>query len=224
MADRLWRAQVTIPMDSALPEDSIVNVWHFDDDDDPVAAPDDTRDWVMQALTGFYNSIDGVVYPNQITSTAQVKLYDLRDPEPRIPIFTEPLTITPNAADMLPAEVALCLSFAAAPESGTIAARRRGRIFLGPLHTGAVEYVAGQARPTSLVMNSIKDAAAVLVDGISHPGSPGLHLKWAIYSPTTDLTSSIDDAFNDVVSGWVDNAFDTQRRRGAVATSRVTFS
>jgi hypothetical protein len=45
--------------------------------------------------------------------------------------------------------------------------------------------------------------------------------RLAIFSPTT-LSSggSIDDAWNDAVNVWVDDAFDTQRRRGARATTR----
>jgi hypothetical protein len=40
---------------------------------------------------------------------------------------------------------------------------------------------------------------------------------WVVYSPT-------DDAYHEVANGWVDNAWDTQRRRGYKPTSRTTFT
>lgn len=224
MADRLWRAQVSIPMDTALPEDAIVNTWHFDDDDDPIAAPDDTRDWIMQALTGFYQTIDNVLLAASVTSPATVRLYDMADPTPRQPLFTEQIALTPvNGDDGLPSEVALCLSFSAAVSSGQNAARRRGRLYLGPIATAAITTEGGARRPSAAVRTVIANAAAVVRNGIEHPGSPGLHLKWAIYSPTTDATDTLANAFNDVATGWIDDAFDTQRRRGARPTTRTTF-
>lgn len=224
MADRLWRAQVSIPMDTALPEDAIVNTWHFDDDDDPIAAPDDTRDWIMQALTGFYQTIDNVLLAASVTSPATVRLYDMADPTPRQPLFTEQIALTPvNGDDGLPSEVALCLSFSATVSSGQNAARRRGRLYLGPIATAAITTEGGARRPSAAVRTVIANAAAVVRNGIEHPGSPGLHLKWAIYSPTTDATDTLGNAFNDVATGWIDDAFDTQRRRGARPTTRTTF-
>jgi hypothetical protein len=40
---------------------------------------------------------------------------------------------------------------------------------------------------------------------------------WCLYSRKLDLMPEI-------VGGWVDNAWDIQRRRGYAATSRTTFS
>jgi hypothetical protein len=225
MADRLYRAQVTIPLDSGIPDDAVVNTWHFDDDDDPIAGPEDTQGWILDALTGFYQAIDSVVYPAIVASAATVRMYDMRDAEPRVPRAIETIALTPSANDALPSEVALCLSFAAPYTSGVNPARRRGRIFLGPLNAGVGGMVGSQNRPDLAVRQTIAAAAATLVDGVEHPGSPGLHLKWAIYSPATDAGgATLDDSFFDVTSGWIDDAFDTQRRRGAAPTERTVFS
>lgn len=225
MADRLYRAQVTIPLDSALPDDAIVNTWHFDDDDDLAAGPEDTQGWIMDALTGFYQAIDSEIFPSTVGTQAVVRMYDLRDPEPRQVKAMDTITLTPSAVAPLPNEVALCLSFAATQASGINPQRRRGRLFLGPIKNTAAEVVGSQLRPLEATRVAIAAAAATLVDGVSHPGSPGLHLKWAIYSPTTDAAgASLDDSFFDVVSGWIDDSFDTQRRRGAEATTRTVFS
>lgn len=225
MADRLWRAQVSIPLDSGVPEDAIVNTWHFDDDDDPVAAPGDTRDWIMQALRNFYQTIDATLFPRTIGANATVKLYDIAAPMPRQPLFTETLALTPADQDALPSEVALCLSFAAAMESGVPPARRRGRVFIGPLATTVAEQVNSQSRPSTAAMTVLRDAADALQNGVVHPGAGNPYrLRWSIYSPKTDETATVGEAFNDVLSGWVDDAFDTQRRRGPGATSRLVFT
>lgn len=224
MADRLWRAQCVIPLDSGVPEDSIVNTWYFDDDDDPVAAPGDTSGWIADQLQAFYQAIDGVLFPTTVATPMTIRLYDMAEPEPRQPVDTWEIPLTPSASQPLPNEVALCLSFAAANESGVPPARRRGRVFLGPVAESAVAVINSQSRPVLAVRETVRDAAAALMS-FTHPASPGLHLKWSVFSPTTLASAggSLASAFNDVVSGWVDDAWDTQRRRGAVTTARVTF-
>ena len=225
MADRLYRVQVTVPLDSMIPDDAIVNTWHFDDDDDPVAAPSDTQGWIMQALTAFYTAIDSAVFPASVASPLTVRMYDMREAEPRQPVDVDTIAIVPSADDPLPNEVALTMSFAATPISGVNPQRRRGRLYLGPIAASAGELVNSQWRPKAATRTAIANAASALIDGVEHPGSPGLHLKWAIYSPTTDAGgANLDDSFHDVVSGWVDDAFDTQRRRGCEPTTRTVFS
>jgi len=39
---------------------------------------------------------------------------------------------------------------------------------------------------------------------------------WIVYS-------TVDQAGHEVIGGWVDNAWDIQRRRGELSTSRLTF-
>jgi hypothetical protein len=224
MADQLLRAQVTIELDGAVPEDYIVNTWHFDGDD--AVGIQDVNDYyqaVFSLLDGFYASIDEDLFANSISGPAQIKLYDMRDPVERQPVATETLNLTSSASPPLPAEVALCLSFRAAYESGVNPQRRRGRIFLGPIAQSAMEVVAGQARPTAAVRNLLAAAAGTMQEGVLlNVGDPE-RMRWSIYSPTTDATQDIGLAFNDVLDGWIDNAFDTQRRRGPVATARTTF-
>jgi hypothetical protein len=224
VADKLMRAQVTIPMDGALPEDYVTNTWYFDGDDAGLTPTDaEWGDAVHDLLGAFYYVGGAEIFPTQIGANATLKVYDMRDPEPRVPFWTSTFALPAGTGDMLPAEVALCMSFAASPLSGVNQARRRGRVFLGPCRVGAQTIVASQSRPTDGVRNGIAAAAATLIDGLD--AVPGAKVKWAIYSPTTDLGgASIDDSFHDVVSGWVDNAWDIQRRRGPAPTARATFS
>ena len=224
MADRLWRCQVSIPLDSAIPEDAIVNTWHFDDDDDPVAAPEDTAEWIFDLMRDFYTAVDGAVFPSTVSNVATMKLYDMAIPAvDRELLYSSTITLSPSADAPLPNEVALCLSMKAADSPGVNPARRRGRIYLGPVKNTALEVIDSQARPTSAVRTAVAGAAAGLQAGFEHPASPGLRLRWSIYSPTTDIAGTVGESFNDVLSGWVDNSFDTQRRRGCAPTSRTTF-
>jgi hypothetical protein len=95
--------------------------------------------------------------------------------------------------------------------------RRKGRVFLGPLSTGTVSQSsnAGDVRPESTTMAAFLASGLALV--LDTAGDPRL----AIYSPTTDATSTVDDAFFDVEDLWIDNSFDTQRRRGGAPTVRT---
>lgn len=225
MADKLMRAQVTIPLDAGLPEDYITNTWYFDGDDALGAQPVESyHNAVMSLLTAFYQAIDGVIFPSTVNSPAVVKIYDMRDPEERVPELTDTITLTPTADDPLPGEVAIVASFRADYESGVNPQRRRGRIYLGPIATSASEVAFGHSRPSGGARAAIAAACETLQEGqLLNIGDPE-RVRWSVYSPTTDATQSIDDAFNDVMAGWVDDAWDTQRRRGAAATGRNTWS
>lgn len=225
MADRLWRVQCTIPLTNNVPEDSVVNTWYFDDDDDPVAAPEDTAGWIINELTAFYQAIDGVVFPDTVGNAVNVRMYDMADPEPRVQVWDETIPIVPSASDPLPNEVAICLSFSADPQSGQTQARRRGRLFLGPVAQSCMSVIGSHAYVSLATRLAIVNAADALAAGFEHPASPGLRLHWAIFSPTTLASpgGTLGGSFHDVQSGWVDDAFDIQRRRGADATARTTF-
>lgn len=224
MADKLMRAQVTIPLDSALPEDSFVNTFYFDGDDTLGEDLDsEYHSVVYNLLQTFYQSIDAYL-ANSVASPATLKIYDMRDPLPRVPEFTGTIPLTDSAQPPLPSEVALCVSFQADPVSGVAQARRRGRVFIGPLPSTASFAVvtAGQLRPHTALVGAFADAANAMADGADTVG--GSHVSWAVYSPTLDAIGTIDDAFNDVTNGWVDNAYDTQRRRGAAPSSRTLWT
>lgn len=224
MADKLMRAMVTIPLDSGIPEDSIVNVFHFDGDD--FSNPDaEYHEGVLDLLTAFYQAIDTVIFGQNIASPAVLKIYDLRDPTPRVPEYVDEIVLTPLASGIdltLPNEVSICASFQADAVSGQPQARRRGRVFLGPIHYAAAEMVGSQARPTAAARTAIANACDAMAAGYELPVTGSV--KWSVYSPRTDQTSTIDDAFHDVTNGWVDNAFDTQRRRGGAPTTRTLWA
>lgn len=224
MADKLMRALVSIPLDSGIPEDAMVNTLYFDGDD---SEEDDAayHSAVMTLLTGFYQAIDNPLFGQNVAPEATVKIYDMRDALPRVPEFVGTIPLSPLGANSLPSEVAVCLSFQADAVSGLSQKRRRGRIYLGPICADTaltVEVVNGQMRPRASVRTVIANAAHDMAVGTPLPilGS----VKWAVYSPTTDLTSTLDDAFHDITNGWIDDSFDTQRRRGPAPTTRTLWT
>lgn len=215
-------AQVSLERDGAIPEDVIVNSWHFEGDDNTAfetdrARWDDLAPGLTSRLVTFYQSL-GVGWAQTLSGNGEVKLYDFSDAKPRIPRYQEPFVFTPGTSAQ-PGEVALCLSFSAAAEAGANPARRRGRVFLGPLSASSTVVMTegADARPPAAFRQSVIDAALVMATGVADAA------RLAIFSPRTlALGGTVDEAWNDAVNLWVDNAFDTQRRRGADATARTT--
>ena len=110
---------------------------------------------------------------------------------------------------LLPSEVALCLSFQAPRIPGQIQNRRQGRVYIGPLNTG----VASAGRPSSTARSTLAAAAGVLGVDIQ-TDTDGF---WAVWSAMNGTTAEVEE-------GWVDDAFDTQRRRGLQRTTKTTFA
>lgn len=205
---------------SGIPEDRIVNTFHFSGTDTyasmSVAA--------MQRVADFYLD-DGVAGPLQQVNTisaylspwinreAEIRVYDLGDAKPRVPVIT-PITLsTAFSAQGLPEEVALCLSYnGAAPNTK----RRRGRIYIGPLVTGANLGGGGSALgPTRPAVDFVADlckAAQTLA------AKSTAALSWVIRS------SIPSENFVGITHGYVDNAWDTQRRRGPETTARSEWT
>jgi hypothetical protein len=216
--DTLIRAMVTIPRITAIPEDAVQNVWHFDSDDDAQSLDQDA-DWVMELVEPFYVGIQSFM-ASYLGAEITVTMYNMRDVQPRVPFAVRTFAFDPGEPPDFPAEVSQCLSMAATVASGENAARKRGRLYLGPLRAATGVLVNGDVRPGGGFNDTVETAATPLLAGASHAAIGAGSTRWSIYSPTTDAASSIDDAFHDVTRFWLDNAFDTQRRRGARATSR----
>jgi hypothetical protein len=220
MATPRYTVQVRLKRVNGVPADDIVNVWHFEGDDN--ATDDDTRwselvDGLHSRLSTFYGAIDGG-FSQLLSGQAEAIYINPRDPKPRYPRETRPFTFSPSTGARLPGEVALCLSFEGARESGANMRRRRGRIYLGPLAQVVVgpDALGGDARPTTAYVTTILDAAQIMAVGTDGAA------RLAIFSPTEQGDGpSADAAWNDAVRLWVDDAFDTQRRRGANATTRT---
>jgi hypothetical protein len=200
MANNLVTANFT--HDSGLAEDVVVNAWSFNTAGTKIESEATA---IVEALEDFYSAM--VTYRSSLLNGfVTFKFYDRADAKPRVPWHQDVRNVgTSDSA--LPPEVALVTSFKAAPVSGQPPARRRGRLFIGPLSQGALSNTTG--RPTAGVLSALGLASFNLLSASEAAGS----WSWSIWSPT-------DNAAREVFEGWVDNEFDTQRRRGIRASER----
>lgn len=174
------------------------------------------------AVRNFYLDTDGIGTNNIRTymanhawgDNATVKIYELDDAEPRQPVYEEVYDHIPqnSASVALPSEVSSCISFSAPPAAGVPMARRRGRIYIGPLNVDAVE-VGGsslKSRPKAVFMEVACRAFRNLATTMFEAGYAMMQ-----YSPTSGVASAPSVC-------WMDDAWDTQRRRGVAPTGRFT--
>lgn len=209
-----YLVQVAMPNVSAMPEDVVINTFSFIGPDIPT---EPQRTELKTRLTAFYNSVHAPgtarltsFFPSTLAlAGTRIKAYRREDVVPRAPVFDDALPLTPGTGDPLPHEVALVMSFQATAISGTPQAQRRGRIYLGPLSTNVLTPASLDARPTGGFINAVKGAGSFLWS------ESDADWDWVVHS------SIAGDAT--VVGGWVDNAFDSQRRRGTAPTVRSTF-
>jgi hypothetical protein len=140
------------------------------------------------------------------------------------PILTTQWTLggAPLSATDLPSEAAVVATIhdvfwgASAVEAGTTRPKSRhaGRLYIGPFCTTAVAMVGNEAR----VLSNLTDLIARNCrDLIAHAAGIGTATSWSHWSRTLAATFA-------VVGGHVDNAFDTQRRRGVAATTSELWS
>jgi hypothetical protein len=214
-----YRFQYTIPYTSNMPTDVIVNDWSlFWAIGTPSTGDfDNARD----ALVAFYEAVfnNGVVADIQApwiaSGSASLKVYNRADPEPRAPVYMSAAGYTGDAASstLLPPEVAVCASFEAEPLSGVPQARRRGRIFLGGWADSLVNPGDIDEFPTIDVnmRNAIAGACETL-------GTSLVSDNWV-----WEVWSTVNGSGAPVADGWIDDALDTQRRRGQAPTVRTVW-
>lgn len=195
---------------SNLPVDRVINVFHFIGPG--LYAADQPN--AELAVAGFYNTgtgqsttIGSWLSP-WVQRSAEMRSYDLDTVPPRVPTVA-PLGLGATAGNGYAEEVAMCLSYRGALPS---TARRRGRIYIGPLKESAIEaaHAGSPAAPVTALVTDLTVAATRLANDLS--------VDWAVHS--TVPTSN----FVPIVAGWVDNALDTQRRRGPDATTRQLWT
>lgn len=117
----------------------------------------------------------------------------------------------------LPLEVSLCGSYQGSDAIALPPARKRGRLYIGPLSTGAMSTVAGGENAPSSDFRGTLGAALKALAGKSSGNGGALTANWCVHSRASN-------AFSVISQGWVDNAWDTQRRRGERATVRTAWA
>lgn len=211
----VWRAQAVFQLASALPEDRVVNTFHFVANQDSTVSGG-TIEEIAAELGGrlgqFYegNQTNGDSVSNYMSNaitSAKVRVYDLSTPDPR-EVATAAITgFTPSTSSgRLPNEVALCGTM----YSERNLPRRRGRIYIGPFATNALATDSpSDARPAAGLVTAISQGLARLAsEGV------GDRVDLAVLSPTDGVARRVTHA-------WCDNAWDTVRSRGIKSSSRV---
>lgn len=202
------RTQVSFPAASADSEDTVMNTWHFDITD---AHSEGNCTPVATALDTFYTSLITLLSATITWANGRIKMYDLAESTPRAPIYDQPFVISGTASSsMLPPELAVVLTYQAVPLSGVRQSRRRGRLYLGPWSSAANSTASGTI--ASATYTPVATAAAALLTASDSAAG----WAWIVHSETASGNSVVDN-------GWVDNAWDVQRRRGQDASVRVTF-
>nr|CRY97358.1 hypothetical protein [uncultured prokaryote] len=200
--------QITLHTADAVSENFITN--QFAVTGDVSSVPDSEA--LMECFKDFYDYLRLSAFPAEVAKNGHdFKLYIAGGAKPNYPLYesTFDFAVAPTGAG-LPSEVAACLSFQGTRTPGSPQARRRGRVYIGPLL--ATTNTSG--RPSSGLITNMIGAAQQLYDDIGTVTSAG---SWAVWSPTDGLAVPI-------TNGWVDNAFDTQRSRGLARTSRTLYS
>lgn len=199
----------TVALASATGEtaDTTQNTWAMDtgvDDnwDDPQFAAWGT------ALIAFYEELkNGGVLCGTARIGHLIKFYRATTALGNFPRYEAPFSFaTPPAAVDLPREVALCISFRNSQIRNVARGRLRGRLFI--MGFGETQNTGG--RPTTGVIGTLSAAYFNYysrIAGIQPGGAP------AVFSRTDETCYPIDEA-------WVDNEWDTQRRRGTKPTER----
>ncbi len=176
--------------------DHIVNTVHFDDFNVPGAE----SNWQL-----FADDVrDKFRFRNGQPAgwTVETRVYDMADAKPRpVKAFGAPMATTGTGAAG-PREVALCLSYF----SERNLPRFRGRLYIGPYRADFM----GE-RPTTVM----RDGLVTLAGQLAAIG--GVDVDWGLWSPTRN-------AFSKITAGWVDDEWDTIRKRGRKPTTRTTFT
>lgn len=212
-------AQVILAGLTGFSRDNVVNTFHFDRSGSSVPLAT-TLPLVRDALIAFYNGVPvgGGANPlanwlsvllDRGANKSTIKIYDLSTTAPRVPtVYTFTLGAAASGDTGLPTEVAMCLSM----KTADLTKRGRGRVYIGPLVSGAINLDPPNIHPNGGLLNSMRYAGRDLRDA-ANP-SAGM--------PKLSVYSRLSNTMHEVTSFWVDNEFDTQRRRGHRATLRVT--
>lgn len=207
----ILKTQVILPYTTLLPRDLTTNtLWWETGGVDSETEADEVVARIRAAYAVIGPRLASLV--SRATDIARIEGWDWGQPSPRVPIWSVNLPLPNRASNHvdLPSEVAVVCSFRTAYVPGVNRARSWGRVFLGPV-----------CIPTGNAATNVDTALQTLVrqfgETLMTPIDVGADVMWVQRSETSGQIGP-------VLTGWVDNAWDTQRRRGLSATSRQVFS
>lgn len=193
-----WLSKISVPLDTALPRDRVEVNPAWDASSAGAADPDAAALAIAEGVAAYLGAAREV----------NVRLYEAATP----PLLGAPVgeaTKNPGGSLMtstVPRDVSLCLSY----YSGSNIKRRRGRLYLPAQWVIAHTSSSGvAAKPTAGQMTGAGDFATALDLLTTTVGT------WCVWSRA-------DNAFFPVTNWYVDDEWDTQRRRGLRPTTRTT--
>jgi hypothetical protein len=228
---------------TGLPKDQAENVFHFSSATAGAGTvPEATA--CVTALASFFDTAHttggGPALQSYLSpawsETTIIKVYDEDNAvKPKPVLYTGNFTIT-TSGNPLPETVALCMSY----RSTENAPRHRGRIFIGPLSdlamdTNYTEQDAGliESRPSLAFQAALAGAGGflrgALAGGVLWCVRSGIGAgTWAVTAKHTATTKTQFAGtriitYEPVQAGWVENEWDTQRRRHIASTARAPF-
>jgi len=193
MAD--YDVQVVLHSFTALPRDAVVNTFHFD-----VNFPD-TLNGLCDDIAAAYATLAPIVLGDVNGMTVKVYLPGLN---PAGPVFEKSYAAPNVGATSGPGEVAICLSYTATDNVAAAGKRRRGRVYIGRLK--------GSILGTAFVQGIHRDAVLAFGQSIGSAGNAG--------NTTWKMHSRMDNVYVKIEAIFVDDAWDTQRRRGKAPSVR----
>lgn len=216
------RVVVKLPRVSALPHDVITNTFWFSkatgSNHDLTDLGQRVRDFYNTVPTGQSKAVASFLARclSRGSGIGSVTVTDFST----TPETVVNLTMTLGAAAAtpttdFPAEVAIAMTFKNSTATTVPIRRRRGRIYLGPLTANQFTTTFNEITPGNDLFVIPNAAAKDLKLSTGHTTSADWH--WAVYSRA-------DSALYDVTDGSVDDAFDTQRRRGYAPSGRIAWS
>lgn len=202
-----YRFQQQIQTADNTPANYATNTLHFFADD--VAA----LSGVVTAVSTFYNTFRTRMSTLCRQNGHTYKIYDLADPEPRAPVLEGGWNFSaPPSNAPLPPETSLCLSFQSNKQSGVPQSRRRNRIFVPFIAANAA---GTDGRPLPATVTELAGCG----DALLASSDAATTWQWVIFSTIVPISAAPP-----VDNGWVDNEWDTQRRRGRTSVSRTVFN
>ncbi len=205
----VYRCQARFQGATDLPEDVYINNWAFRNDEigvSPAAA-------IKAVLDAFYFGPSPANasltmfqrYGSSFVVGGEYRVYDLGQPPPRAPEILPMSGPFTGGGTPLPEEVAVCLSYVATVNQP----RSRGRLYMGPLALSALTPVLGRYKTADVYRSDLAIKAAQVMNTTQNVG-------WVLVSPT-DVAAKV------ITGGWVDDAPDTQRRRGSPPQARQNW-
>jgi hypothetical protein len=218
--------QANLVQTAGVPEYTVVNNWYAQTTDLSGGLYTGAQSFLV-ALNAFYGSIGGYINADVSRTQSIYKVYDMALPKPNPPVIESPMTFSNMTAGRYyaPPEVALVGSFFSGMPSGSIPARRRGRVYIGPLAYTGSEHLHRPPTPIRTVLSSALNTLLL-------SSGSATDWTWSTFSradaggwfkPPSTNPPDFAKGMHNVVGGWVDNEWDTQRRRGLNSDARSNF-